>query len=134
MGLFCMTIKWPNPGLFFSDFGRLLWLSRPVKRVQPLELGLSWATCTFFWSYNWKCGQESEIGINLNPESHSDLPKSQLNNPKLDHFTVMQNRPIYFFFFLNWSNINQAIKANMHKNYFKLYFLETFFILSHLIV
>ena len=24
MGLFCMTVKWPNPGLFYSDLGRLL--------------------------------------------------------------------------------------------------------------
>ena len=24
MGRFCMTIKWPNPGLFTSDFGRSL--------------------------------------------------------------------------------------------------------------
>ena len=24
MGRFCMTVKWPNPGLFYSDFGRLL--------------------------------------------------------------------------------------------------------------
>ena len=23
-GMFCMTVKWPNPGLFYSDFGRLL--------------------------------------------------------------------------------------------------------------
>ena len=24
MGWFCMTVKWPNPGLFYSDLGRLL--------------------------------------------------------------------------------------------------------------
>ena len=24
MGRFCMTVKWPNPGLFNSDFGRSL--------------------------------------------------------------------------------------------------------------
>ena len=29
-----MTVKWPNPGSFYSDFDRLLSLSRPVKRVQ----------------------------------------------------------------------------------------------------
>ena len=34
MGRFCMTQKWPNPGLFNSNFGRSLWLSGLVNRVQ----------------------------------------------------------------------------------------------------
>ena len=40
MGRFCMTAKWPNPGLFYSDCARLLWLSWPVERVPINSHGL----------------------------------------------------------------------------------------------
>ena len=33
MGRFSMSEKLPNPGLFFSGFGRWLWLSGPVNSV-----------------------------------------------------------------------------------------------------
>ena len=34
MGRFCLTQKWPNPGLFNSNFGRSLQLSGLVNRIQ----------------------------------------------------------------------------------------------------
>ena len=86
----------------------------------------------YFGSYKWvrltradkKVKWELIETLLTSPGSHSDLPKSEYNNPGLGHFTVMQNRPIY------GTALWYKIGRKNEKKCFKIYFKDSYYDMS----
>ena len=95
MGRFCITVKWPNPGLFYSDFGRSLSLSyltfstalvRSVHLLDPKKYKL--LNLTQALTARELLHFENFLGLISLPSPVDSRPSTN----KLDHFVQKKRR------------------------------------------